>query len=84
MSDYDYRCVPFIASVKAGFFSKDNAGTIASQLEATIRQNAVDGWEFYGVFQVQTLVKPGCLGSLLGKEEVAIPYDIVTFRKLKS
>lgn len=83
MADYDYKCVPFIATVKGGFFSKDNAGTIASQLESVINVNAVGGWEFYGVYQVQTLVKPGCLGSLIGRTEVAIPYDLVTFRKLK-
>lgn len=83
MTDYEYKCVPFIATVKAGFFSKDNAGTIASQLESLIKDNAVGGWEFYGVYQVQTLVKPGCLGSLLGKTEGAIPYDLVTFRKPK-
>ncbi len=83
MAGYDYKCVPFIATVKAGLFSKDNAGTIASQLESLIKSNAVEGWEFYGAYQVQTLVKPGCLGSLLGKTEGAIPYDVVTFRKAK-
>lgn len=83
MAAYDYKCVPFIATVKGGLFSKDNAYTIASQLESVIKTTAVDGWEFYGVYQVQTLVKPGCLGSLLGKEEAAIPYDVATFRKPK-
>lgn len=83
MASYDYKCVPFIASVKGGLFSKDNAGTISSQLESVTNTTALGGWEFYGVYQVQTLVKPGCLGSLLGKEEVAIPYDVVTFRKPK-
>lgn len=81
MADYNYKCVPFIATIKQGFFSTDNANTIASQLESIINTNAVDGWEFYGVYQVQTLVKPGCLGALLGKSEVAIPYDVVTFRR---
>lgn len=83
MANYDYKCIPFIASVKGGLFSKDNAGTIASQLESIIKAGATDGFEFYGVYQVQTLVKPGCLGSLMGKSEIAIPYDIVTFRKPK-
>lgn len=83
MADYEYKCVSFVATVKGGMFSKDSAGTIASQLESVINANAVGGWEFYGVYQVQTLVKPGCFGSLIGGTEVAIPYDIVTFRKLK-
>ena len=83
MANYEYKCVPFIASVKSGLFSKDDAGTISSQLESVIRANAVDGWELYGVYQVQTLVKPGCFGAILGQKEAAIPYDIVTFRKPK-
>lgn len=81
MANFDYKCVPFIASVKGGLFSKDDAGTIASQLESIIKSTAVGGWEFYGVYQVQTLVKPGCLGAIMGQKEAAIPYDVVTFRK---
>lgn len=81
MANYEYKCIPFIAQIKTGFFSKDNAGTISSQLELVIKTGAVNGWEFYGVYQVQTLVKPGCLGALLSKKEEVIPYDIVAFRK---
>lgn len=81
MANYEYKCIPFIAQINTGFFSKDNAGTISSQLESVIKNGAVNGWEFYGVYQVQTLAKPGCLGALLGKKEEVIPYDIVAFRK---
>lgn len=73
LANHEYKCIPLIAQIKGGFFSKEDAGTIASQLESVIKSGAVDGWEFYGVYQVQTLAKPGCLGALLGKKEEVIP-----------
>jgi hypothetical protein len=82
MGSSEYKCVPFIANIATGFFSKDNAGTIASQLQQVITANATDGWEFHSVAQVQTLVKPGCIPSLLGSKEEIIPYDIVCFKRL--
>lgn len=81
MANYQYKCVPFVASVKTGMFSKDSADTIAQQLASVINSNVTVGWELDGVYKVDTLVSPGCLGKLLGGSEATLPYDIVTFRK---
>ena len=84
MEKYNYRCVPFMASIKGGMFSKDNADTIAKQLESVIGSHSTEGWEFYGIYQVQTFVKSGCLQSLFGGgNDDVIPHDIVVFRAPK-
>lgn len=53
----DYRVLPF----DPGTSREGSAGFAASQLEATIRQAASEGWEFVEVSNYSTIV-PGSVG----------------------
>lgn len=75
-----YAVVPFIGTIKTGFFSNDNARTVSDQLQAVINDHAKKGWEFVSVEKVDIEVKPGCLGSLLGQRASYISFDQVVFR----
>lgn len=76
-----YKAVPFIGAVKTGFFSSDNAGTVAAQLQAAIEKEVDSGWEFHTFAKVDIEVKPGCLGALLGQKVTYITYDQLIFRR---
>lgn len=76
-----YKVVPFIGKVNTGLFSKDNAGTVAQQLQAAIEQQSNAGWEFHQYAKVDIEVKPGCLGALLGGKTAYITFDQLIFRR---
>lgn len=76
-----YKVVPFIGKVKSGFFSTDNAGTVAQQLQAAIEHQSNAGWEFHAFAKVAIEVKPGCLGALFGHSVSYITFDQLVFRR---
>lgn len=76
-----YKVVPFIGQIKSGFFSKDNAGTVAQQLQAAIEQQVNAGWEFHSFAKADIEVKPGCLGALTGAKNSYITFDQLIFRR---
>ncbi len=76
-----YKVLPFIGQVKSGFFSSDNAGTVAQQLQAAIEQQTNAGWEFHTFAKVDIEVKPGCIGALLGGRTSTITFDQLVFRR---
>jgi hypothetical protein len=78
---YRYHVVPFVGTIKTGFFSTDNAQTVSSQLEALIAHYVQQDWDFYSIEKVDIQVKPGCIGSLLGQSASHISFDQVIFRK---
>ncbi len=55
-----YKVVPFAAAVS----STGDASHVASQVEGIISSNASSGWEFVGVYQLQTFKagSSGCFG----------------------
>ncbi len=83
MPDFEYRVIPFIGNIRGGFFSQENATTVANQLEKLINEGARNGYEFYRIDPVQIQVNPGCLGGLLGQKEAYIRFDQVIFRRPK-
>ena len=52
-----YKVLPFIGQIKSGFFSNENAGTVAQQLQAAIEQQVTAGWELHSVAKVNSEVK---------------------------
>lgn len=80
--DYEHRVVPFLGDVRSR--DKDSADKVAKQLQAVIDSNAVGGWEFYRIDQVQIAVQPGCLAGILGAKVTMIGLDQITFRRAKS
>lgn len=82
MADYEYHIVPFLGEAKDR--DSRSAQRVAEQLKATIDANIGNGWEFYRIDQVQILVRPGCLGSLLGGREATVALDQVIFRRARS
>ena len=75
-----YKVVPFIGQMNTGFFSSDNANTIANQLSAAIAQQAQDGWLFHSLAKVDVEIKPGCLASLFGAGLSYVTFDQLIFR----
>ncbi|HET8579742.1 MAG TPA: hypothetical protein VFL31_01985 [Nitrospiraceae bacterium] len=83
MPDLEYRVIPFIGVIRGGFFSQENATTVANQLEKLINEGSQQGWEFFRIDPVQIHVSPGCLGSLFGQKEAYIRFDQVIFKRTK-
>jgi hypothetical protein len=73
-----YTVVPFTAAVS----SSGSAGQIVSQVESIISTNAASGWEFVGVYQLQTFKagSAGCFG-LGATPPFTITTEFVVFRK---
>jgi len=60
----------------------NEANGIASEhFERLANDYARHGWEFYRIDTVNVFVQPGCLGLLLGRRSMNIPYCLVTFRR---
>jgi hypothetical protein len=78
---YRYHVVPFMGVIKGGMFSTENAQTVSSQLQSLIDHYARQGWEFHSLAKADVLVKPGCLGSLLGHSAAFLTFDQVIFRQ---
>ena len=74
---YQYKVVPFIGQIK----SSQSAAEVAKQLESTINQHAVGGWEFHQLSDVNIEVRPGCLAGLFGAQASYIRFDQAIFRK---
>jgi hypothetical protein len=83
MQDLEYRVVPFIGHIRGGYFSQENATTVANELEKLINEGSRNGWEFYRIDPVQIQVNPGCLGGLMGQKEAYIRFDQLIFRRQK-
>lgn len=75
-----YRVVPFVGTISTGFFSTDNASTVASQMQAAIERESDAGWEFHSFAKVDVEVKPGCLASLFGARASYVTFDQLVFR----
>lgn len=78
---YRYQVVPFIGSMRSGFFSNDSAQTVSTQLNNLLAHYAQQGWEFHSVAKVDIQVTPGCIGQLLGQSASYIRFDQVIFRQ---
>ena len=76
-----YKVVPFIGLIRTGFFSSDNAGTVAQQLQTAIQAQMNAGWEFHTYAKVDIEVKPGCLAALFGAKTAYITFDQLVFRR---
>jgi hypothetical protein len=81
MARYEYLVVPFIGEIRTGFLSKEGAETASQQLQALINSYVQRGWDFDQLGQITILTKPGCLGSLMGRQAGTITFDQVIFRK---
>lgn len=77
MPNYEYHVVPFIGQIKG------KKGNVAIQLEDVINGEAGQGWEFVTLNSVNIEVKPGCLGSITGKEVTYQRFDQLIFRRQK-
>lgn len=77
MSNYEYHVVPFLGKIKG------EQGNVSTQLEQKINNEAQNGWEFVTLNSVNIEVKPGCFGSLLGKDITYQRSDQLIFRKEK-
>ncbi len=73
-----YKVVPFIGKIK----SSGSAGEVATQLQAAINANAVDGWELHSFNDVNIEVRPGCLAGLFGAKAAYIQFDQLVFKKV--
>ena len=77
MQRYEYRVLPFIGQLKA----KQAATEVSKQLQGLIDTQAIEGWEFCQVNDVNIRVEPGCLGGLFGAKASYIRFDQIIFRR---
>jgi hypothetical protein len=75
-----YKVIPFIGKLKSGFFSSENATTVAQQLQSAIEQQAGAGWELDTYAKVDIEIRPGCIGALFGGKTAYITFDQLIFR----
>ena len=67
---YRFHVLPFIGTIRSGFFTNDNAQTVSGQLQSLIDHYTQQGWEFYSVEKVDIQVNPGCIGPNARTERV--------------
>jgi len=83
--NYQYKTVPFrgVVDKTMPLSDRDNpyANKIATNLTKLINQNAQDGWEFYQINNVSTIVSAGCLATLVGVKSHEQRFDMLIFRK---
>jgi len=77
MSDFQYKVVPFVGTAKGSA----NGSEIATQLQSTIAQHAVDGWIFHSFNKVSVEVQPGCLAGVFGGKTAYADVDELIFVK---
>ena len=73
------KVMPFIGRIGTGFFSVDNAGTVAQQLALAIEREATDGWMFHSLAKVDVEVRPGCIAGLFGARTSYVTFDQLVF-----
>lgn len=73
---YSYKVVPFIGRSHGGLSPSD----VAQQLESTINQHALGGWELIQLADVNIEVQPGCLSGLFGAKVEYVRFDQLIFR----
>jgi hypothetical protein len=78
---YTYKFVPFIPRLKFGVFGSQNAEAISTQLDALVRSQIAEGWEYVQLEQVSVVHTAGCLASLFGNTNHTVDYDLVVFRR---
>jgi len=76
---YKYKSVPFTASVADS--DKEASNTVAVQLEKSINENSIDGWEFHSICDVKVEATSGCFGMILGRKATQINSVQLIFRK---
>lgn len=75
---WEYRVVPFAASVKAG---GNRVEAAASQFQALIVSNTQGGFEYYRMDHYSLIEQPGCLAAMFGGKPSVITYDVAVFRR---
>jgi hypothetical protein len=73
-----YRVLPFVANVSAS----GGASEVAQLLQGLCQQQAADGFEFFGLESVETVIagSNGCFG-FGSKPSVLTSYSVAVFRK---
>ena len=73
-----YKVVPFAAAIS----NTGDASTLASQVENLISSHASNGWEFDGVYQLETYKagSSGCFG-IGATPATTIPSEFIVMRK---
>ena len=74
----NYRVVPFTARLT----QKDTTSEVAKQLEALIKENADQGWEYVALESVETIVygNKGCFG-MGATPDMTTHFKMAVFRQ---
>lgn len=76
---YEYKMVQVPPTIEVGREQRGNEA--AAYLQAVVREQAEQGWEFYRVDQIGVVTRPGCLASLFGARQTLVHYFVITFRR---
>ena len=77
MTQYHYKAIPFMGSVKGD----EGADVVAQQLTTSINAHSKDGWELVQLSDVNIEVKPGCLAGIFGARVSYVRFDQLIFRR---
>jgi len=77
MSNYTYKVVPFIGTIKG----KQSAADVSQQLQVAIENESTNGWELHQVGKTDIAVKPGCIAGLFGAKTAYMSFDQIIFKK---
>jgi len=75
----EYKVIPFVASISS---KNGNSTDVADQLENTIKDHTLQGWNYVRLESVTTFVEPdnGCFG-IGGKPGYTTSSQLIVFSK---
>ncbi|MGH7596511.1 MAG: DUF4177 domain-containing protein [bacterium] len=79
---YEYKMVQIPQDVTVKM-KEQRGNEAAAYLESIANSKTAEGWEFYRVDEVGVMARPGCLGSLFGRQAEYTLYYVITFRRSK-
>ena len=80
MAMYEYKCVPGPIGI-SGNIGKNTHKEAVALYENLINANASEGWEFVQIDSIESELKPGCLGGLLGQKADRAIIKLLVFKR---
>lgn len=72
-----YKTVALDSMLVAG--KKQSANEVIAPVAQIIQREAAGGWKFVNMYDMPIMVKPGCLGKLLGNAGDVVYYYMMVF-----
>lgn len=74
---YEHLVVPICPEIS----DKDSASLASGIAAKIINARTAEGWEFVQLTSMETMIKPGCIGMLLGRSSELVAFSVAVFRR---